>query len=516
MLKRLALPLLLSFLCAAAFGQTARGRVFVDANGNGKFDPGEAVLRGVRVSNGVDITLTDRSGRWELPYDDDTIFFVIKPRNYMTPVDENMLPKFYYIHKPKGSPKFRYPGVEPTGPLPDSIDFALIRRPEPDRFKALFFGDTQPRDLREVEYIAHDIVEPLIGKTDAAFGVTLGDIVFDDLSMFRPLNQVIALIGIPWYNVLGNHDLNFDSPDDKHSTETFQSVYGPPYYSFDHGPTHFVVLDNVVWVGDNPQTGERGRYRAGLGKKQLEWLRKDLELVPDHQLVVLMMHIPLNELEEKQVVFDLIAKRPYCISISAHTHFQEHRFFTDKDGFRRPQPHHHVVNVTTSGSWWQGSPDEYGIPHTTMRDGAPNGYSIFTFDGVQYSIEFRAARALPTWQMNIIAPPSITLDEIGDTWVYVNVFGGSEKSKVEMKIGNKGTWTAMAKTLEPDPWYAKMVERDRTLTAPYRPLPGAMNSPHLWKLKLPSDLGKGTHAIHVRITDMFGQTYFATRAIRID
>ena len=44
-----------------------------------------------------------------------------------------------------------------------------------------------------------------------------------------------------------------------------------------------------------------------------------------------------------------------------------------------------------------GAPDERGIPHTTMRDGAPNGYSIFTFDGHKYDIEFRAA-----------APPATT------------------------------------------------------------------------------------------------------------
>ncbi|MCW5946838.1 MAG: calcineurin-like phosphoesterase family protein [Fimbriimonadales bacterium] len=506
----------LAALAVTAGAQTATGRVFVDSNRNGLFDPGEAVLPGVRVSNGVEIVLTDRRGIWELPYDSDTIFFLIKPRGYMTAVDEYQLPKFYYIHKPAGSPAFRYPGVAPTGSLPASIDFPLYRRPEPDRFRALFFGDTQPRNLREIEYLAHDIVEPLIGKTDAMFGVTLGDIVFDDLSLFRPLNQVIALIGIPWYNVIGNHDINFDAKDDKQSTETFQSVYGPPYYSFDHGPTHFVVLDNIMWTGANEETGERGRYRGGLGKVQLEWLKRNLALVPEHQLVVLLMHIPLTDVEEKQEIYDLISKRPYCISVSAHTHFQEHRFITDRDGFKRPEPHHHIINVTTCGSWWQGAPDEFGVPHTTMRDGAPNGYSIFTFDGNQYSIEFRAARADASWQMNIISPPSISLAEVGDTWIYVNVFGGSEKSKVEMRVGSNGVWTAMTKTLEPDPSFQKMVERDRSLTAPFRPLPGAINSPHLWKLKLPGGLSKGTHPIHVRTTDMFGQTYLATRAIRIE
>ena len=63
----------------------------------------------------------------------------------------------------------------------------------------------------------------------------LGDIVFDDLSVMEPLNQAIALIGLPWYNVIGNHDLNMDAPNDELSDETFERFYGPAYYSFDHG-----------------------------------------------------------------------------------------------------------------------------------------------------------------------------------------------------------------------------------------------------------------------------------------
>ena len=53
------------------------------------------------------------------------------------------------------------------------------------------------------DWIAHDVIEELVG-TDASFGVTLGDIVFDDLNMFESQARSIALLGIPWYNVVGN------------------------------------------------------------------------------------------------------------------------------------------------------------------------------------------------------------------------------------------------------------------------------------------------------------------------
>ncbi len=498
--------------------QVASGYVYEDRNWNGRRDESEPGLAGIRVSNHIDIVKTDRNGKWSLSVSGDTTFFVIKPRGYMTAVDESMqLPRFYYVHKPQGSPSYlKYPGVKPTGPLPTSIDFPLYTRREPNRFSALFFGDTQPRDLREVDYITKDIVEPLIGQTDAAFGVTLGDIVFDDLSVTEPLIRAIALIGIPWYNVLGNHDFDYQGKTNAESKHHFERVFGPNYYSFDHGPTHFVVLDNVIWEHGDTRPDKRGRYKAGLGKDQLAWLKKDLALVPQNQLVVIMMHIPLIENEDKAQIFELIEKRPYVMSVAAHAHYQEHRFFTEKDGWKGKKPHHHLVNVTTCGSWWSGAPDPRGVPHTTMRDGAPHGYSIFSFDGNQYKIEFRAARRPATYQMNIISPDSLRSSDLAGKFVFVNVFGGSEKSKVEVRIGTDGAWQEMMKTVEADPLFLELVSREKGQKAPFRDLPGAVDSPHLWKIAMPKSLRRGVHPIHVRTTDMFGQTYIATRAIRID
>lgn len=499
---------------------TAKGTVFDDRNRNGQRDEGEPGLAGIWVSNQRDFVKTDRAGRWSLPHGDDTIFYVVKPRDWMTPVDHHNKPVFYYVHKPKGSPpSLRYPGVAPTGPLPGSIDFPLHRRKEADHFRALFFGDTQPRDVREVDYISRDIVEPLVqSKEKFDFGVTLGDVVFDDLSVLEPLTQTIGLIGIPWYYVLGNHDINYDSPDDGDSDETWHRHFGPNYYSFQHGPTHFVALDNVVWTGAENAKREdpnrtSGRYRAGLGATQLQWLRADLAKVPAKQLVVLLMHIPMDEIAEKTELYKILAERPYALSVSAHTHMQEHRFITSKDGWPKAEPHHHVINVTTCGSWWSGAPDPRGVPHTTMRDGAPHGYSVFSFDGNQYTIEFRAARRPADYQMNIIAVDVIEAGAV-DLTFHANVFGGSERSKVEFSFAG-GPWTAMERTIAPDPWYVQLAARDKDLKPPYRPLSGAANSTHLWKGRVVGRHTPGTYALHVRTTDMFGQTYVASRAIRV-
>ncbi|HBJ37648.1 MAG TPA: metallophosphoesterase, partial [Planctomycetaceae bacterium] len=498
--------------------ETARGIVFEDTNGNGQYEHGEPGIGGIKVSNGEDIVKTDDQGRYSLQVTDDTIVFVIKPRGYMTPVNAEKLPQFYYIHKPAGSPEnFRFAGVAPTGPLPESINFPLTKRDEPDKFRALIFGDTQPRNVAEVEYMAHDIIAQVIDNNahDASFGVTLGDIVFDDLDVMKPHNQAIAMIGIPWYNVIGNHDINYDAEDDQHSDETFERIYGPNYYSFDHGPTHFMVLDDVTWVGG--KDGQKGRYFGGLGERQMKFIKNDLAMIPKDQLVVLMMHIPLIGVEDRQELYRLIEQRPATVSLSAHTHYMEHRFIGEEDGWKGPEKHHHVINVTVCGSWWRGRKDERGIPHATMSDGGPNGYSIMEFDGAKYSLEFRAAGRPAEYQMNIYAPESVKPSDLEATNVLVNVFAGSDKTRVDMRVGEKSEWVQMEQKAMNDPAYEReLLEELKWEKRNWTELPKPHATPHIWSGKMPSELSQGTHLIEVRATETDGKSVINRRVIRIE
>ncbi len=499
---------------ARADDAKAKGIVFLDKNENQKFDPGEKPLAGVKVSNGRKIVRTNDQGRYELPVDDDDIVFVIKPRGLRTPLSQDKLPRFYYIHKPKGSPKSRYPGVEPTGPLPESIDFPLYQQQEPKQFRALLFGDPQPSNQREVDFVAHDVVEELIGS-DASFGVTLGDIANNNLDTFEPLNRTIALIGIPWYNVIGNHDINFDAKGDHHSDETFERVYGPAYYSFDYGQVHFIVLDDIEWYF--PKKDGKGEYRGGLGAQQMEFIKNDLAMIPKQQMVVLMMHIPLEGIHDRQDLYRLIEKRPFCISISGHTHHHEHRYITKEDGWMGPEPHHHIINVTVCGSWWSGTPDERGIPHTTMADGAPNGYSIISFDGTKYELDFKAAGRPADYQMEIHAPEEVALDKLDETTVYVNVFNGSPRSKVEMSLDG-GDWIAMQHTREIDPKFQAVYDAEAAVlekSPTFKKLPKPKASSHLWKAALPAGAAAGTNLLRVRATDANGKMHKAQRVLRV-
>lgn len=501
----------------AADTSVAKGRVFEDLNGNRKRDVGEPGIAGIKVSNGREIVRTDADGNYAITISDDAIVFVIKPRGWMTPLNSDNLPQFFYIHKPNGSPpNAKFAGVAPTGKLPASIDFPLTKQTEPDQFKAILFGDPQPRNVKEVEYIAHDVIEQIIAENahDASFGVTLGDIVFDDLSVMQPLNESIALIGIPWYNVIGNHDLNMDAPNDEWSDETFERIYGPAYYSFDHGPAHFLVLDDVTWVA--AQDGKKAHFQGGLGERQIEFIKNDLAAIPPEQLVVLMMHIPLVDVGDRQQLYRFIEKRPAAVSISAHTHYMEHVYIGEEDGWRGRQRHHHIVNVTVCGSWWRGQPDERGIPHATMSDGGPNGYSVMEFDGSRYSLDFYPASRPADYQMNIYAPESIASSQAATTVILANVFAASELWECHFRV-DQSDWKSMEPLVAPDP--AFLAEKAREQTLPERgwvDLPAAHPTPHLYRAMLPTGLTAGTHLIEVKAKADHGREYVDQRIIRVE
>jgi hypothetical protein len=316
----------------------ADGVVFDDRDGDGRRGAGEPGIPGVAVSNGRDVVRSDRFGRYRLALDDDTLLFVVKPSGWATPLSPERAPRFHHAHKPAGSPPgFAFPGVAPTGPLPASVDFPLRAQAEPTPFRAIVFGDTQPKDLEQLDFLARDIVADLVGS-DAAFGVTLGDNVHDDLSLLAPLDRLIARIGVPWYHVLGNHDMNFDAQDDAGSDETFERMYGPSTYAFEYARAHFLVLDDVIYGGAAGETADGRNYHGGFSERTLAFVRAYLAGVPRDELVVALMHMPFAgpapfSFAQGRELLALLSGRPHTVSLAAHAHMQYQLYLGEEAGF---------------------------------------------------------------------------------------------------------------------------------------------------------------------------------------
>ena len=96
----------------------------------------------------------------------------------------------------------------------------------------------------------------------------------------------------------------------------------------------------------------------------------------------------------------------------------------------------------------------------------------------------------------------------------MNVFAGSIKSKVRMRVGQKGKWIELRKTLEEDPWYVAMRKLELE-NKNVRPVNAATRSQHLWKCKLPATLALGQQLIEVVTTDMYGREFKGSRILRV-
>lgn len=519
-MKKFILFYIFILICfyASALGNEVNGIVFEDKNNNKKFDTGEPGLAGVAVSNQFDVVLTDEKGEFNLPITNETIIFITKPSGFNVPVDSFYLPKFYYIHQPEGSPVLSYQGIKPTGEIPEMLEFPLYKSQPCDTFEVIVFSDPQPRNSREISYIRDDVVCELIG-TPAKFGIVLGDIMYDDISLYGEYNSVISQIGIPFYNVPGNHDMNYSSPDDHYAIETFKRHFGPNYYSFDYGQVHFIALDDVEWQGKD-SSGTK-IYVGKLGSKQLNWLKNDLRWVPENKLIVLNMHIPIYtfisknnsvNIVDRDLLFKILKNRKHLLALVGHMHLTEHQYFDQTIGWDSAHQFHQITCAAVSGTWWGGPKNEWDIPIADQRDGVPNGYHIFRFQGNQYSEYFKAAGKDKNTQMRISYPTGTILkNDTLEIQIVANVFNGSEKSIVQYSLDD-GRYLTMNNTIMADPHF-EMIFKKYKDDYPDWIEPRKCN--HIWTATLPNNLKTGIHTLTIKTIDQYGYIYKKSRIFEL-
>jgi len=479
------LTIITASLSPVAQAEQATGIVFHDENRNGEYDEGEPGIDGVRISNGREVTRTGEDGRYSISAEAPTVVFVCKPRGWKLPTDENNLPQFFYVHKPQGSPndQLAHPGSAPTGALPEQINFPLHPREEDGTVTAVIIADPQVKNHEHVEFYARDVMAE-VAEQDIDFGITVGDMVHDNLSLFPEVNETQSLAGVPWFNVHGNHDMNTQARSDEHADETFERVYGPTDYAFQFGKAHFIVFDNVNYHGR-----DEGGYQGDLSREQLNFLDNYLETVPTDHHITLFTHIPLDspfhgrkdrtpQLDE---VLSLLSRFPRTASYAGHQH-QNQRYFFGKDRGYQPdggESHLHHILGAASGDIWDAPRDREGIPQVVNHGGAPNGYVIAEFDGNNFRERWKVARRPRDYQMSFDIPSRVPSNQLADKKIQVNVFNGSERSKVRMKIPAQTKWIEMQKQPQS----------------------------HVWEGSLPADVSKGPHVLQVQAQDVFGQTH---------
>ena len=325
------------------------------------------------ISDGLRFVSTDRDGRFELVSDGSRKFLSLcPPSGYGIPAG------------PSGVSRLFQP-IQPSAGGEASATFLLtpLGRSD-DAHASIVLADPQTQDAYEMsrfhQETVPDVQATVKGLGDLpVFGVADGDIMYDRLELYGDYIRAVTAMGVPFFQVVGNHDLDLDALTDEDSTATFSRHFGPTHYSFNRGRIHYVVLDDVFYY--------QGGYIGYLPAEQLKWLEADLARVEKGSTVVVFLHIPLrsslferhgrprpepsNTVTNREALLRVL--EPYRSHlISGHTHECEHRL------------HGKVAEHTLGavcGAWWTGE---------ICYDGTPNGYGVFEARGDELRWRYKA------------------------------------------------------------------------------------------------------------------------------
>lgn len=518
---------------AAAPKPCNSGIVFEDRNGNGRQDRGEPGLAGIKLSDGVGIVTTDARGHYALPVVDGRSSFVIKPAGYRVPMRANGLPDYWRNVRGADGPTLKYGGMPVAPPACRHhalTKYAPVSRPR-NGLEVLLFADPQPKSMTDVGYYGRDIVQSVLDTRTAdgaaVLGLSLGDIVHDDLSLYPAMNAQTARLGVPWLHVAGNHDLDFDATRDEDSLLTFRNTFGPDTFAWEETDAAFIMLDDVVY-----QPGVTPAYVGGLRADQFAFLERYLPTLPKDRLLVIGVHIPLFDASpgretfrhaDRARLFALLRDFPHVLLLSGHSHTQRHVFHDAANGWHGDRPLHEYNVGAACGAFWSGTKDAAGIPDATMSDGTPNGYARLSIKpGGGYALGWHPARLAAsspasTAAINLHAPRVLRHGAYPAWGVFANVFMGRDDSLVEYRVDDGG-WKPMRRVEQSDPRLLAENARDDAADAlrGYDRSPEATPSAHLWRGALPTDLAVGEHRIEVRVLDAWQGEQSAETSYRLD
>jgi len=423
-----------------------------------------------------------------------------------------------------------WPVIEPTGPLPDNIDFPLHKLSSQEiRFTAHAFADPQARSDLDEDMLREDLVNTLLGNPyQAKFSITVGDVVFDNLGLFDRHKEMIGLMGIPQWNLPGNHDMNYESPNAHYATETFKKHFGPTYYSFNYGNVHVVALNNVEYFGAGRRNSDNQSYRGFISDDQMFWLERDLAHVAEDKLIVIATHIsliseasdgdPSHEItgpytDNFDQLLELLLPFSNVYGLAGHDTSNSWKVeINHEHGWTgRPWIAHTLAEVRGSG-WTRGPKDLRGVADATMEDGNPNGFYLLKFDDVTLVPEFipfpngrdAAQRLRIVLDPELVDPSDSSINRgilRTDTKVVVNLFDGGERDSVRLSLDG-GPLTPMRYVVRTDPFMEKAYRRFADTNSAF-PAPAA--SAHIWEFDLPQHLEPGIHSVVVESEDEFAQ-----------
>ena len=437
----------------------------------------------VAVTDGVSVVQTDATGHFTL---------VAAPRQ---PFVYLSVPRTHAIpQNPTGTARFYQPIVaSPAGEA--SAEFDLVPRRTPaEEHTFIALPDVQAQDAIDMGLFhaqtVPDVRQWAAGQGERPmFGVAVGDIMFDDLAFYPEYERGVQAMGLPFFQVVGNHDLDFQARSAELTTSTFMRHFGPTYYSFDVGAVHYVVLQDVLYHGSG--------YVGYIDERQLQWLEADLALIEAGRRVVVFTHIPLESkqwarekarrvspsvsVNNRAAVYALLSRFKADV-ISGHTHENEHVF---EGGV------HEHVQGTVCGAWWTGP---------ICHDGTPAGYGIYDVRGESMQWTYKGTGQPLDHQVRVYGPGA---DPSAKDELVANVWNWDPQWTVEW-ITDGVARGPMAQRIGFDPLSVQLHEGG---TLPTR---RTWVDPQLTEHLFYAPVAAATREVQVRATDRFGHVFTET------
>ena len=548
---------ILSIACAFALLLTACNPVEPDpSGGGGGKTPAEYTvcgtvsgndgkpIEGVVVSDGLNCVVTGADGKYYLNSDlaATDYVFVSTPSGWSAPVEDGMAVFWKFLKDSSKGSDGKYSGV----------DFKLNKVADPSRFTMFIYADPQPRSrgagYDNMAYHALDCCDDMYRdmkdlaatiKDRPVYGIALGDIVHQALSLLPQYKKGMSTTGISTYSVIGNHDHGHRLMDDSESSKDYEAIMGPANYSFNLGGMHFLVVDNMI--SPDASTGKYcDECSTGLTDGIWQWVQNDLAKVPFTTPLMVCAHSPMMRMQsgkDRSGIHladfrNLLSKYSKAYVWAGHTHTTFN--YVDKSN---PVIESHTLTRVTGALWT----NEF-----LGSNGTPRGYVVFDCDGgdvkwkfkpiywqsgsfqdshggsgKQPSYEWRdwnydaTGRAIMKdsgkplddgYQMQVFAPGTY-----GDKYVYVNVFMWDELWKAPV-FTTDGLPSTMKRVTEKDSKYSYS---DWDITLFYKQNnkylvnefnPDLNNCDSMFRTFVEAEHGTGS----ISVKDRFGNTFTST------
>jgi hypothetical protein len=464
-MKRRSFLQSLGFIAGSAF-ISLKSNAFANLNRDktirGKVTDKNRGVANVVISDGFSVVKTDAKGEYSISLNEKaTNLFMSTPAGYEFKTNANIAKQYEVL------------GAR------NEYDFTLTKLKKNDaKHNFIIWADPQVRTKDDVKQMMEtsvpDTIETIksLGPNALVHGICVGDLAWDFLEYFEDYNKAVAMMGIPFFQALGNHDMNYREGGDETSDRTFKEFFGPTYYSFNRGKAHYVVMDDVRYLGV-----ER-TYDGHISEAQLNWLAKDLEHIRKEDLLIINLHIPVhNSIKNKEELYKVLEGFTNVHIMSGHTHFNVNNI-TDN-----VFEHNHGA---VCGAWWSGQ---------ICSDGTPRGYGVYEVNGNDLKWYYKPTGLSRAHQI------SLTVDTLtNQKRLLANIWNWDPKWKIEYELDGKNMGSLEQQTGN-DPQTVKLNAAGKP--AKGRAFPKPTQTDHLFMAHFKPEVKQ----VKVIATDRFGNKY---------